>query len=124
MSENIDNQVVAGFGDEWSRFDQTALTSEELDRMFDNYFNTDNKGAGGISAFFLPSNLKGITVGKPEKKMGQQGAHIHDVIFENCGCDVISLTAWVKCSLLLPLPMSRIFTSSPCKGVARLRRKG
>jgi acyl-CoA dehydrogenase len=46
--------------------------------------NPDNKGAGGISAFFLPSNLKGITVGKPEKKMGQQGAHIHDVIFENC----------------------------------------
>lgn len=42
------------------------------------------KGAGGISAFFVPSNLKGITVGKPERKMGQQGAHIHDVIFENC----------------------------------------
>jgi len=46
--------------------------------------NPDSKGAGGISAFFLPSNLKGITVGKSEKKMGQQGAHIHDVIFENC----------------------------------------
>ncbi len=43
-----------------------------------------NKGAGGISAFFLPSNLKGITVGKPERKMGQQGAHICDVIFEDC----------------------------------------
>lgn len=39
MTENIDNKVVAGFGDEWSRFDQTALTAEELDRMFDNYFN-------------------------------------------------------------------------------------
>jgi len=46
--------------------------------------NPDNKGAGGISAFFVPSNIPGITVGKPEKKMGQQGAHIHDVIFENC----------------------------------------
>ena len=46
--------------------------------------NPDNKGAGGISAFFIPSNLKGITVGKSEKKMGQQGAHIHDVIFEDC----------------------------------------
>ena len=46
--------------------------------------NPHNKGAGGISAFFVPSTLKGITVGKPEKKMGQQGAHIHDVIFENC----------------------------------------
>jgi acyl-CoA dehydrogenase len=46
--------------------------------------NPDNAGAGGISAFFVPSDLPGITVGKPEKKMGQQGAHIHDVIFENC----------------------------------------
>jgi acyl-CoA dehydrogenase len=41
------------------------------------------KGAGGISAFIVPSNIPGITVGKPEKKMGQQGAHICDVIFEN-----------------------------------------
>ena len=41
------------------------------------------KGAGGISAFIVPANTKGISVGKPEKKMGQQGAHICDVIFEN-----------------------------------------
>lgn len=39
MTPNIDNEVVAGFGDEWSRFDQTSLTDEELGRMFDNYFN-------------------------------------------------------------------------------------
>jgi acyl-CoA dehydrogenase len=41
------------------------------------------KGAGGISAFIVPANTKGISVGRPEKKMGQQGAHICDVIFEN-----------------------------------------
>jgi SAM-dependent methyltransferase len=39
MTSNIDNQVVAGFGDEWSRFDQTALSDAELRSMFDNYFN-------------------------------------------------------------------------------------
>ncbi len=43
----------------------------------------NRKGAGGISAFIVPSNIPGISVGKPEKKMGQQGAHICDVIFEN-----------------------------------------
>ena len=43
-----------------------------------------NKGAGGISAFFVPSGLKGITIGKPDRKMGQQGAHLCDVIFEDC----------------------------------------
>jgi SAM-dependent methyltransferase len=36
---NIDSDVVAGFGDEWSRFDQSALSEEELGRMFDNYFS-------------------------------------------------------------------------------------
>jgi acyl-CoA dehydrogenase len=41
------------------------------------------KGAGGISAFIVPAATKGIHVGKAEKKMGQQGAHIHDIVFEN-----------------------------------------
>jgi acyl-CoA dehydrogenase len=45
--------------------------------------NPENKGAGGISAFVVPAGLPGITIGKPEKKMGQQGAHICDVIFED-----------------------------------------
>jgi ubiquinone/menaquinone biosynthesis C-methylase UbiE len=36
---NIDNEVVAGFGDEWSRFDQSALSDAELSRMFENYFS-------------------------------------------------------------------------------------
>lgn len=39
MTANIDKKVVAGFGDEWSRFDQSALSEEELGRMFENYFS-------------------------------------------------------------------------------------
>ncbi len=42
----------------------------------------DKKGAAGVSAFLVPRDLPGLSVGKPEKKMGQQGAHICDVIFE------------------------------------------
>ena len=42
----------------------------------------DRKGAGGVSAFAVPRDLAGLSVGKPEKKMGQQGAHICDVNFE------------------------------------------
>jgi len=41
------------------------------------------KGASGISAFIVPAGTPGIHVGKPEKKMGQQGAHICDVVFED-----------------------------------------
>lgn len=39
MSENIEQAVVAGFGDEWSRFDQSALSEAELSSMFENYFS-------------------------------------------------------------------------------------
>src|SRR4029077_17343452 len=45
--------------------------------------NPNRKGAGGISAFIVPANTPGVSVGKPEKKMGQQGAHICDVNFDN-----------------------------------------
>ena len=43
----------------------------------------DKVGAGGVSAFLVERDLPGLSVGKPEKKMGQQGAHICDVIFDN-----------------------------------------
>ncbi len=40
-------------------------------------------GAKGVSAFIVERDTPGVSVGPPEKKMGQQGAHICDVIFEN-----------------------------------------
>src|SRR5512145_503195 len=45
--------------------------------------NPEVKGGAGVSAFLVPSDLPGVSVGKPEKKMGQQGAHICDVNFDN-----------------------------------------
>ena len=50
----------------------------------------DKKGGGGVSAFLVPRDLKGLSVGKPEKKMGQQGAHICDVIFEDARVPITS----------------------------------
>ena len=44
--------------------------------------NPDAKGGAGVSAFLVPRDLPGVSVGKPEKKMGQHGAQIHDVIFD------------------------------------------
>ncbi len=36
-----------------------------------------------VSAFIVPMKTDGITVGKPDKKMGQAGSHIADVIMED-----------------------------------------
>lgn len=35
---NIDSDTVDGFGDEWARFDQSAMSNAELKEMFDTYF--------------------------------------------------------------------------------------
>lgn len=35
---NRDSKTVAGFGDEWERFDQSALDAQEHRRLFDKYF--------------------------------------------------------------------------------------
>jgi acyl-CoA dehydrogenase len=61
------------------------ITNAKRAGMFTLMARSDpaKKGAGGISAFIVPATTPGITIGKAEKKMGQQGAHIHDVIFEN-----------------------------------------
>jgi len=39
MSRNIDAAVVDGFGDEWSRFDQSELSDSEARRLFEEYFD-------------------------------------------------------------------------------------
>ena len=44
---------------------------------------TDGPGAGGISAFIVPADLPGISLGKPDKKMGQRGTKTCDVILDN-----------------------------------------
>jgi acyl-CoA dehydrogenase len=44
---------------------------------------TDGPGAGGISSFIVPTDLPGLTLGKPDKKMGQRGTKTCDVILEN-----------------------------------------
>ena len=44
--------------------------------------NPDEKRAAGVSAFLVPGSSPGLSVGPPERKMGQQGAHICTVSFD------------------------------------------
>ncbi len=46
--------------------------------------NAEEAGSKGVSAFLVDANSEGISLGLPYKKMGQQGAHVCDVIFEGC----------------------------------------
>lgn len=55
-SSNIDAATVAGFGDEWSAFDQQELSGDEYRKLFDAYF--------GIFPFDeLPPDAEGFDLG-------------------------------------------------------------
>ncbi len=44
---------------------------------------TDGPGAKGISAFIVPADMAGLSLGKPDKKMGQRGTKTCDVNLDN-----------------------------------------
>jgi len=43
----------------------------------------DEPGGRGVSAFLVPRSLAGVSIGEPEKKMGQKGAKVADVMFDD-----------------------------------------
>ncbi|WP_321848101.1 acyl-CoA dehydrogenase family protein [Pseudomonas paraveronii] len=58
--------------------------------------STDIKGAGGISAFIVERGTPGVSLGKPDHKMGHKGAHTCDVIFENARVPASQLIGGVE----------------------------
>jgi acyl-CoA dehydrogenase len=43
----------------------------------------EEAGGRGVSAFLVPRDLPGVSVGEPERKMGQKGAKVADVHFDD-----------------------------------------
>ncbi|MDZ4326218.1 MAG: class I SAM-dependent methyltransferase [Pseudomonas sp.] len=56
MHKNLDVNTVDSFGDEWARFDQTALSETEARKIFDEYFAV-------FPWDLLPSNATGFDMG-------------------------------------------------------------
>jgi acyl-CoA dehydrogenase len=59
------------------------ITNADKASLFTVMARTGEPGARGVSAFLVPADLPGLSIGKPEKKMGQQGAHVCDVVFDD-----------------------------------------
>jgi len=62
------------------------ITNAPSAQLFTTFARTNPGEAGGrgVSAFLVDATTIGISLSKPYKKMGQQGAHVCDVIFDNC----------------------------------------
>lgn len=59
------------------------ITNADKAQLFTVMARTgDAPGARGVSAFLVPRDLPGISIGEPEQKMGQKGARVADVVFD------------------------------------------
>ena len=85
--------------------------------------NPEIKGAGGISAFVVERDTPGLSLGKPDHKMGQKGALTSDVIFDNCRVPVSQLIGGVEGvgfkTAMKVLDKGRLHIAAICVGAAQ-----
>jgi len=83
---------------------------------------TDEDGKSSLSAFLVEPGTPGMEIGKSERKMGQHGAPICDLIFEDCHVEADALLGG-KTSVGLEAAMrgldrGRLFIAACCVGLA------
>lgn len=99
------------------------ITNANKADLFTVMARTDQStpGAKGVSAFIVERTLEGVSVGPPEKKMGQQGAHICDVMFDNARVPVENRVAGegegFKVAMSV-LDKGRLHISAVCTGMS------
>lgn len=97
------------------------ITNADRASLFTVMARTGGEGAGGVSAFLVPAGLPGLTIGAPEKKMGQQGAHVCDVHFDETPVPAANLLGaegeGFKVAMRV-LDRGRLHIAGVCVGVA------
>jgi len=82
----------------------------------------NNKGAGGITAFIVEGDTPGLIRGKPDVKMGQKGAHVCDITFEDCRVPAENIIGGKEGqgfkTAMKVLDRGRLHISAVCVGVA------
>ena len=97
------------------------ITNADKAHLFTVMARTGGDGAGGVSAFLVPADSPGLSVGAHEKKMGQQGAHICDVNFDDVAVPPENMLGaegeGFKVAMRV-LDRGRLHISAMCVGVA------
>ncbi|WP_296580616.1 acyl-CoA dehydrogenase family protein [Xanthobacter sp.] len=100
------------------------ITNASHASLFTVMARTDpsQKGAAGVSAFAVERGTPGLSTGKVEKKMGQQGAHVCDVIFEDCRVPASALIGGVEGqgfkTAMKVLDKGRLHIAAACVGLS------
>ena len=101
------------------------ITNAPTAGLFTLMARTDpaNKGAGGVSAFIVDAKSPGISLGRPDRKMGQRGAHTCDVVFENVRVPAANLIGGKEGQgfkmAMKVLDKGRIHIAAICVGMAQ-----
>ncbi|CAB3658483.1 acyl-CoA dehydrogenase family protein [Achromobacter pestifer] len=78
--------------------------------------------ANSISCFLVEAGTPGLSIGKPDKKMGQAGALTSDVVFDNCRVPVSALLGGEEGNgfrtSMRVLDKGRLHISALCVGIA------
>jgi len=82
----------------------------------------DTDGTKGISVFAVDATLPGVTVGPPDRKMGQRGAHTAELFFDNVRVDLESLIGGEEgagfSAAMRSLAKGRLHIAALCTGMA------
>lgn len=98
------------------------ITNAQRAGLFTVFART-SENSGGISAFLVERAADGLSLGKPERKMGQHGAHVCDVIFEECRIPASALLGATEgtgfATAMRVLDRGRLHIAAICVGVAQ-----
>ena len=97
------------------------ITNADKASLFTVMARTGGEGAHGVSAFLVPADLAGVRIGAPERKMGQQGAHVCDVHLDDVPVPVANMLGaegdGFKVAMRV-LDRGRLHIAGVCVGVA------
>jgi acyl-CoA dehydrogenase len=81
------------------------------------------RDASGVSAFIVERSSPGLSVGRPDRKMGQRGAHTADVVFDNVRVPAENLIGGKENmgfkTAMKVLDKARLTIAAVCVGAAR-----
>ncbi|HYH18770.1 MAG TPA: acyl-CoA dehydrogenase family protein [Azospirillum sp.] len=100
------------------------ITNAPVAGLFTVFARTDpeSRDARGVSAFVVEADTPGIAIGKPDRKMGQKGAHTADVVFEDCRVPAANIIGGKEGqgfkTAMKVLDRGRLHISAVCVGIA------
>lgn len=100
------------------------ITNAPIAGLFTVMARSDStlNGAKGITAFLVEADTPGLSVGPPDRKMGQRGAKTADVIFQDCRVPASAIIGGTAgrgfATAMKVLDRGRLHISAVCVGAA------